>query len=94
VKCKVVVSPAAAAEFKELHAYVKQRFGNRPAALLKSSFKTLLTSLRSHPYQGRAIPQRPGIRKSVIQSLTIVYYGFEGGIVTIHRVRDGREARN
>jgi plasmid stabilization system protein ParE len=90
--CKVFVSPAAKAELAELLAYLRKRFGKVPANNLKVAFRIMLKNISNNPLQYIEMPDRPGMRKAVLESLTVVLYRVEGDTATIHRVRDGRTA--
>jgi plasmid stabilization system protein ParE len=90
VKYKVFVSPTAKAELAELLKSIRTRFDKKSADRLKASFRVMINNLKTHPLQFPAVPERPDIRKCVLEYLTMVYYRVQEQEVTIHKVRDGR----
>jgi plasmid stabilization system protein ParE len=91
MKCKVVVTDTARAEFRDLHANVMQRFGKRPAVRLKAAYRQMLKNIASHAHQYPAVEGHPYLRKCVLLSLTIVYYRVEGKVAEVLSVHDGRQ---
>ncbi len=88
---KVIVSPSAMVEFREIHAYVKQRFGKSSSERLKRSYKLFLKALTKHPLQYEEVPERIGVRKCAAMAPTLVYYKVDGKVVTVLRIQDGRQ---
>lgn len=76
----------------ELLAYLRTHFGKTPANKLKVAFRIMIKNISNNPMQYVAMPDRPGMRKAVLESYTVVLYRFDGDVATIHRVRDGRTA--
>jgi plasmid stabilization system protein ParE len=74
VKYKVIILPGAEADFMQIHGYLKERFGKKPAARFKASFIRIIKELRHTPRMFQAVPERVGVHKCTALSPTIVLY--------------------
>jgi plasmid stabilization system protein ParE len=91
MKIKVSVSDPAKAEYKEIHLMLKNRFGVKSALKFKMAFKTFLKTVSNHPYQYPSVANHPEIRVCTAMSPTVVFYEVSEALVTVHRIRDGRQ---
>ncbi len=74
MKYKVVVKSSAKADFENIYGYLKERFGKNSAARFKTSYSTILKSLRITPRMYMAVPEMPGAHKCTALSPTILLY--------------------
>jgi plasmid stabilization system protein ParE len=95
VKYKVSIQAEAKDDFRDIHAYLKKRYGDTIAKRFKISFMDILENLATTPLMFQSVPDRKNIRKCSALSPSLIIYEVDENEkrVEIRAIYDGRSDR-
>jgi plasmid stabilization system protein ParE len=80
---KIIVSPRATAEYKEILRYISLNFGHSKVEETDNNFIQIINQIANNPSQFPYFSKRKKIRKCVISSQTTLYYRLDEDVVNL-----------